>query len=95
MEVNGNGKHSSLLYYYINYARKKFYDTGGLFTAVYFLSNLLIGPISWSVCAWQAFTALCKEFYNTSGLLTALYFLSNLLIGPISWIVCAWQAFTA
>ncbi len=30
---------------------------GGIFTALHFLYNLQTGPISWSVCHWQAFTA--------------------------------------
>jgi hypothetical protein len=33
---------------------------GPLYTTVYFLSNLQVRPISWSVCSWMAFPALCN-----------------------------------
>jgi len=45
MEVIERDKHDSLLRYESNYDRKKFYDTGAVFTTLCFLRNVRIGPI--------------------------------------------------
>ncbi len=36
------------------------YETGSVFTKLHFLCNLQTGPISKSVCPWQAFLAQCN-----------------------------------
>jgi hypothetical protein len=43
--------HSSLLYPFVSYAKMKYceYAPGAIFTTVYFLCNLQIGPISQSI----------------------------------------------
>ncbi len=37
-------------------AQKSFWKTWTVFTTLYFLRNLHMGQISWTVCLWQAFT---------------------------------------
>jgi hypothetical protein len=34
---------------------------GVLFTTLHFPCNLPVDPISWSVCAWEAFPVMCNQ----------------------------------
>ncbi len=37
------------------------------FTTLHFLHNLQMGPVSQSVCSWQAFPAKCKTTFQLNG----------------------------
>ncbi len=68
VEVTENDKRSSLLRYRVNQGHNVLHraldltlggskDLGAAFTTLHFLHNVILGPIDYSVCPWQAFQA--------------------------------------
>ncbi len=80
------------------------YDS--IFTPLHFLCNLQMGPISFSVCPWQAFPTFCNVAVWLLGPIHKLWRKWSVVnmtpysqhfiffvMGQVSLIVCPWQAF--